>query len=134
MMSSSPEISNEPYILIAEDDAGNMDVFSTYLENFGFRCVWAKNGQEAVQYAEREKPALILMDIQMPVMDGLEAIGLIRQNPSLQSVPIIALTAMAMQGDKDRCLNAGATDYVSKPVKLKELLATVQRYFGSENF
>ncbi len=131
-MTIANETSGEPYILIAEDDSGNMDVFSTYLENFGFRCVWAKNGQEAVQYAEREKPILILMDIQMPVMDGLEAIGIIRQNPSLQSIPIIALTAMAMLGDKERCLAAGATDYVSKPVKLKALLATIQKYLNPD--
>jgi CheY-like chemotaxis protein len=131
-MSIDLENSSDPYLLIAEDDAGNMDVFSTYLENFGFRCVWAKNGAEAVQYAQREKPVLILMDIQMPVMDGLEAIGLIRQNPDLQFIPIIALTAMAMLGDKERCLEAGATDYVSKPVKLKELLATIRKYLNSE--
>lgn len=122
----------EPYILIAEDDTWNMEVLGAYLESHGFRFVWVKNGKEAVQQAEREQPALILMDIQMPVMDGLEAIRLIRKTPHLHATPIVAMTALAMVGDEERCLQAGATEYISKPVPLKKLLSKVQLYLHAE--
>ena len=86
----------------------------------------AKDGQEAIALAKSHQPDLILMDVQMPVMDGLEATKQIRLDPSLVNIPIIALTALAMEGDRDRCLAAGANEYISKPIKLKQLVHLIQ--------
>ena len=93
----------------------NIATISAYLEAKGYRVALARNGQEAISLANQETPALILMDIQMPEINGLEATQTIRQIPHLAEVPIIALTALAMAGDCDRCLAAGATAYLSKP-------------------
>lgn len=115
-------------ILLAEDNEANIEMLSTYLEVYGYHLLFAKNGLEAIAISQKEQPDLILMDIQMPKMDGLEAIQKIRQIPSLVNVPIIALTALAMTGDREKCLAAGANDYLSKPIKLKQLAATIQKY------
>ena len=92
----------------------------------------SKNGREAITLAQSESPDLILMDIQMPEMDGLEAMQQIRHDPNLVDVPIIALTALAMNGDRERCLAAGANDYLSKPVKLKQLATVIQQHLVSQ--
>jgi PAS domain S-box-containing protein len=125
--SSSPltEPQNKPLILLAEDNEANITTVSSYLEAKGYRIILAKNGEEAIAFAKTHHPDLILMDIQMPIMDGLEATKHIRLDPKLINIPIIALTALAMTGDRDRCLEAGANAYLSKPVKLKELTATI---------
>ena len=90
----------------------------------------AKDGQEALDLAKAHHPDLILMDIQMPIMDGLEATRQIRRDPDLVKIPIIALTALAMTGDRERCLDAGANDYLTKPVKLKLLVSTMQQFLA----
>jgi CheY-like chemotaxis protein len=113
--------------LIAEDNEANIMTISSYLVAKGYRLVLAGNGQEAIAMAMSAQPDLILMDIQMPVMDGLEATKQIRQIPSLVNIPIIALTALAMKGDRDRCIAAGANDYIAKPVKLKQLNHTIEQ-------
>ena len=87
----------------------------------------AANADEAVEKIEKQNPDVIFLDIQMPGMDGLEAIEQIRRNLNLVDVPIIALTALAMKGDRDRCLQAGANDYLSKPFKLKELVNSIEK-------
>ena len=89
--------------------------------------ILAKDGIEAVELTKSYHPDLILMDIQMPEMDGLEAIKQIRLNPDLATIPIIALTALAMPGDQEKCLAAGANEYLSKPLKLKALVNTIQQ-------
>lgn len=99
---------------------------SSYLKAKGYRLILAKNGAEAITLAQSEQPDLILMDIQMPGMDGLEAMRRIRQISQLVKVPIIACTALAMPGDDQRCLAAGANDYLSKPIKLKQLAMSIQ--------
>ncbi|MDX2212313.1 MAG: PAS domain S-box protein [Oculatellaceae cyanobacterium bins.114] len=115
-----------PNILLAEDNEANINTVSSYLGVKGYSVLVARNGQEAIALAQIHYPDLILMDIQMPGMDGLETIQMIRQNPSLAKTPIIALTALVMQGDRERCLNAGATAYLAKPVRLKELSQLIQ--------
>ncbi|MEE3717244.1 response regulator [Tumidithrix elongata RA019] len=116
-----------PLILIAEDNQANIDTFSSYLESSGYRIILAGNGLEAVNLTVQQHPNLILMDIQMPEMDGLEAIRRIRANGQVASTPIVALTALAMDGDREACLAAGANDYLSKPIKLKQLLGVIQQ-------
>jgi len=116
-----------PLILLAEDNDANINTTTAYLTAKGYYLVVAKNGLEAVNLAQTTHPDLILMDIQMPELDGLEAIRQIRQIPALVNVPIIALTALAMEGDCDRCLAAGADDYLSKPVKFKVLTTRMQQ-------
>ncbi|PSN79394.1 hypothetical protein C8B47_11925 [filamentous cyanobacterium CCP4] len=115
-----------PCILLADDNAANVAMISMYLEARGYRLLLATNGQEAISLAQSHHPDLILMDIQMPEVDGLKAIRQIRQDPVLATVPIVALTALVMAGDRDRCLTAGATAYLSKPVELKTLTTLIQ--------
>jgi len=121
-------------ILLVEDTEAVVMVIQDYLENHGYRVVTAKNGFEGIAKAKEEKPDLILMDVMMPEMDGLEATKRIRSEPGLDSVPIIALTALAMTGDRERCLAAGMNDYISKPVKLNELLGATELYLSVGNF
>jgi PAS domain S-box-containing protein len=116
-----------PAILLAEDNPANVQTIGGYLEDKGYAMHYATNGLLAVKLAREIHPALILMDIQMPVMDGLAAIREIRADAALQDIPIVALTALVMPGDRERCLTAGATDYLSKPVSLKGLTALVKR-------
>ena len=120
-----------PIILLAEDNEANVQTLQNYLGAKGYDLVIAKNGQEAIEMAESIQPDLILMDIQMPVMDGLEAIQKLRNNPQFKDIPIIALTALAMSGDDDRCLAVGANAYVTKPVRLKQLVGTIQNLLQS---
>jgi PAS domain S-box-containing protein len=123
-----PEIEGAPVILLAEDNESNINLFADYLSLKGYRLVIAHNGQMAIDLAQQTHPDLILMDIQMPEMDGLEAIQRIRQIPELVDTPIIALTALAMAGDRDRCIAVGANDYLSKPVSLKQLVKKINDY------
>jgi PAS domain S-box-containing protein len=113
-------------ILLAEDQRANVVTIGEYLEGHGYEVVVARDGLEAIAKAEAVKPGVILMDIQMPVLDGLEAMVRLRRNGDFASTPIIALTALAMPGDRERCLHAGATDYMSKPVSLKKLRQTIE--------
>jgi PAS domain S-box-containing protein len=124
---SGPEQGGSPLILLAEDNEANITTVSSYLRAKGYRILLAKDGEEAIALAKSENPNLILMDIQMPGMDGLEAMQQIRCDPNLVDLPIVALTALAMTGDRDLCLAAGANDYLTKPVKLKQLASTIQQ-------
>jgi CheY-like chemotaxis protein len=117
-------------LLLAEDDPINADLLCEYLEVNGYTLVWVEDGVEAVQKATDLHPDLILMDVQMPRLDGLQAIQQIRRSadPELAATPIIALTAQAMHGDADRCLAAGASTYISKPFRVVEVLRVIQSY------
>ncbi len=120
-----------PLILLAEDNEANLDTFVGYLTARHYRVIVAKNGEEAVTLAKTAQPDVILMDMQMPKMDGIEAMRLIRSDKSLVDVPIIALTALAMTGDQERCMEAGANQYLSKPVGLKQLVEVIQQLLRS---
>ncbi len=115
-------------ILIVEDTDSIIMLLSEYLHYKGYEIIVAHNGMEGVILAAKEKPDLILMDVMMPVMDGVEATQQIRAEKDLQEIPIIALTALAMSGDKERCLQAGMNDYISKPVQMKELEALILKH------
>jgi PAS domain S-box-containing protein len=113
-------------ILLAEDNEANIETISNYLLSAGYRLVLAKNGREAIHMAQQHKPTLILMDIQMPEMDGLSATAQIRSHSDTATIPIIALTALAMPGDREKCLAAGASAYMIKPVSFKQLVKTIK--------
>jgi PAS domain S-box-containing protein len=113
-------------ILLAEDNETNIMTLGDYLEIKGYQMVYARDGRDALEKVAEIFPDLILMDIQMPEIDGLEVIRRLRGDPRFVNVPIVALTALAMEGDKERCLEAGATDYVSKPVSLMQLTELIR--------
>lgn len=116
-----------PLILLAEDNQANVETIAGYLESRGYRLIVASNGQEAIDLTQTHHPDLILMDIQMPGMNGLEAIRKLHQDPKFADLPIIALTALAMSGDRETCLTAGAAAYLPKPVSLKHLTMVIQQ-------
>lgn len=122
----SPAHQNDsPLILLAEDNEANITTIVEYLEIRGYRLATALNGVEAVQMTQQLKPDLILMDIQMPEMDGVQATRLLRANPEVAKTPIIALTSLAMPGDREKCFEAGVNEYLAKPVSLKKLVETI---------
>ena len=113
-------------VLVVEDNEENWDMLSRRLLRRGYTVIRAADGQEAVDMAARERPDLILMDVSLPVMDGLEATRRIRARPETQTTPIIALTAHATSADRDKALQAGCDDYHAKPVELPRLLAQME--------
>jgi PAS domain S-box-containing protein len=117
-----------PLILLAEDDTRTISMMTDYLTNKGYRVIEAHNGLEAIEQTRRYEFNIILMDIQMPGMDGLETIRYLQQDERVGFIPIIALTALAMPGDRERCLAAGASAYLSKPVNLKTLNDLIERH------
>jgi CheY-like chemotaxis protein len=119
-------------ILLAEDNETNMRFLEDYLVSHGYNVSTAQNGEEALEKAAQTPPHIILMDIQMPRMDGLEAMRHLRADSRFTSTPIIALSALAMPGDKERSLAAGATEYMSKPVSLKKLVQMIQTLVESK--
>jgi len=120
-----PAADEQPLILLAEDNEITLNILFDLLRSRSFRVVVARNGEEAIERARETHPALIVMDIQMPGMDGLEATRRIRAEAELDGIPIIALTALAMPNDRERCLAAGANDYMSKPLSLGRLARAI---------
>jgi len=121
-----------PLILIAEDNLSNLETMTDYLEAKKYRVKSSLNGKLAIEDAKQFSPDLILMDIQMPEMDGFEAILRIRKEAKLIHIPIIAITALAMPGDKEKCLAAGANDYLVKPIQLTHLTDTIRRHLKKD--
>jgi CheY-like chemotaxis protein len=117
-------------VLIAEDNDLTLNTVMDYLISQGSQVISARNGTEAVELAHECRPDVILMDIQMPGVDGIEAIRRIRADEDNGSVPIIALTALAMVGDRERCIAAGADEYLSKPVGFDQLTTTIISIIG----
>ncbi|MBR8826704.1 MAG: PAS domain S-box protein [Gomphosphaeria aponina SAG 52.96 = DSM 107014] len=117
----------ECLILIADDNDDNIELFNDYLTAKGYKLMRAKNGLEAIKMAVEVKPQIILMDIQMPEMDGLTAISRIRAIPEIREIPMIALTGLAMTGDREKCLQAGADEYLTKPVSLSQLAIAINK-------
>jgi PAS domain S-box-containing protein len=129
--SNSDTLELSPLILLVEDNESNIITFSSYLIAKGYRLITANNGRDAIAITQTEQPNLILMDIQMPEMDGIEAMQHIRQNPQFADTPIIAITGLAMAGDRERCIAAGANEYLSKPVKLRQLAKTIHQLLAT---
>ena len=119
-------------ILYVEDNPQNMRLVRKMLKGNNYDLIEAPDGCSALQVAMREMPDLILMDINLPDIDGLEVTNRLRAEPDFPEVPIIALTANAMIGDKERFLNGGCDGYIAKPVSRRELLSTIEQYLGVE--
>ena len=119
-----------PLILLVDDNEINLSTVGDYLRAQDFCVIFARNGLEAIQVVRDRKPQLVLMDIQMPVMDGIDAISILRADPTFASLPILALTSRAMVGDRERCIAAGANDYLAKPVQLKQLTHAILSHFN----
>jgi signal transduction histidine kinase/ActR/RegA family two-component response regulator len=115
-------------ILLAEDNEANIATIGSYLRHKGYQVEVAQNGKIALEKVRALSPALVLMDVQMPEMDGLEATRLIRQEPGFEHLPVIALTALAMAGDRERGILAGVNEYVTKPVSLRELVGVIEAH------
>jgi CheY-like chemotaxis protein len=115
-------------ILVVEDNEKNMKLFRDVLQAKGYDPIEASSGEQAVELATEHVPDLILMDVQLPGIDGVEALARIRGNERTAAIPVLALTAQAMAGDRERFLAAGFDGYISKPVDVMEFIETVGRY------
>ena len=115
-------------ILVVEDQEDNRQILRDLLGNAGFDLVEAENGEQALAALAKRRPDLILMDIQLPIMDGYEATRRIRADPEMKSIPIIAVTSYALTGDEAKALAAGCNAYVTKPFSPRALLAKVREY------
>ena len=115
-------------ILVVEDNERNMRLFCDVLQASGYRTLEATTGESAVALAIDNGPDLVLMDIQLPDIDGVEALGRLRANERSATLPVLALTAQAMEGDRERFLAAGFDGYLSKPVDIADFITTVERY------
>ena len=114
-------------ILLVEDNKDALEIFAHALNFLGYETTIAKNGTEAVDLAGTENPDLIMMDIMLPKMNGFEATAQLRNNPKTQFIPILAATAMALPGDREKCLRAGCDGYLAKPFTHKELGFAIER-------
>jgi HAMP domain-containing protein/CheY-like chemotaxis protein/signal transduction histidine kinase len=128
-LNSSDEDLIDRIVLLVDDDARNIFALSSVLERRGMRVLTATTGKEAIEMVERTPElAIVLMDIMMPEMDGYQTMGVIREKPDYRRLPIIALTAKAMKGDREKCLEAGASDYLAKPVNTEQLLSALRMW------
>jgi two-component system, cell cycle response regulator DivK len=115
-------------VLVVEDNEKSMKLFRDVLQATGYRTVEARTGEDAVALARLQTPAIVLMDVQLPGIDGVEALARLRADERTASIPVLALTAQAMHGDRERFLEAGFAGYLAKPVDLAELLRTVEEH------
>jgi CheY-like chemotaxis protein len=126
-LNTTNEVLRGRKVLVVDDDARNIFALSTVLENQEMEILSATNGRQAIDLIkEHDDLSIVLMDIMMPEMDGYETMREIRRNPQFRSLPILALTAKAMKGDREKCLEAGASDYIAKPVNTEQLLSLLR--------
>ena len=118
----------KPKILVIEDNEQNLYLVTFMLEVRGYEVIQAQHGQQGIELAAQVEPALILLDIQLPVMDGYTVAQELRNNPALDEVPIVAVTSYAMAGDRERTLAAGCTGYIEKPINPDTFIAEVERH------
>ncbi len=118
-------------ILIVEDNDLNMKLFHDLLEVHGYETVQTKDGREVLQLAKEHRPDLILMDIQLPEVSGLEVTRWIKEDEELRGIPIIAVTAFAMKGDEEKIRSGGCEAYIAKPISIASFLQTIEKVLGS---
>ena len=118
-------------VLLVEDNEMNRDMLSRRLNRRGYDVVFAVDGQQGLEVARSEKPDIIIMDLSLPVMDGWEATRRVKSDDAMRHVPVIALTAHTMSGDREKALAAGCDDYDTKPVELDRLIGKIERLLGA---
>ena len=128
----STDNSTAKKVLIVEDNELNMKLFHDLLEAHGINTVQARDGRNVLDIARTEKPDLILMDIQLPEVSGLDVTKWLKDDDELKSIPVIAVTAFAMKGDEQKIREGGCEDYISKPISVTKFLETVQKYLNPE--
>lgn len=126
------QLMSDTVILVVEDNPKNLKLIRDLLQVSGYVTLEAGDGESALEIARRAQPALILMDVQLPVMDGLTAMKALKKDECTRHIPIIALTALAMKGDKQSFLKEGFDDYISKPIDIEQLFEVLGRYVSSE--
>ena len=117
-------------VMIVEDNELNMKLFHDLLEANGHRTVGTRNGLEVLDLARKRRPDLILMDIQLPEVSGLEVTKWLKEDPELQAIPVVAVTAFAMKGDEGRIREGGCEAYLSKPISVSKFIETIRRFLG----
>ena len=116
-------------VLYIEDNEQNYYLVKVLLKTRGFEVLWAQDGREGIEKADQSRRDLILLDIQLPVMDGYEVARRLRSNPELSKIPIVAVTSYAMSGDREKALGAGCNGYIEKPIDPDTFLAQIDKYF-----
>jgi two-component system cell cycle response regulator DivK len=119
-------------VLIVEDNELNMKLFHDLLEAHGYQTIQTRNGIEALDLARTHRPNLILMDIQLPEVSGLEVTKWLKEDDELRAIPVIAVTAFAMKGDEERIRQGGCEAYISKPISVSKFIETVKVYIGDQ--
>jgi two-component system cell cycle response regulator DivK len=117
-------------VLIVEDNELNMRLFNDLLDAFGYNPIKCRDGRTALELAAKHKPDLIIMDIQLPELSGIDVIRLLKADPAMRHIPIVAVTAFAMRGDEQRIRNEGAEAYLSKPISVQTFVETVRKFIG----
>ena len=120
-------------VLVVEDNAMNMELISDILEAQGYRVVQVMNGTDALKRVPAEGPDLVLMDVQLPGLDGLTVTGILKDDPKTREIPIIALTAHTMRGDEERAREAGCDGYISKPIDTRQLPITIRAFLDRKS-
>lgn len=126
----TPESKAVKSILIVEDNELNMKLFHDILDAHGYRTIQTRNGLDALALAREHRPDLVLMDIQLPEVSGLEVTRWLKEDEELRAIPVVAVTAFAMKGDEERIRSGGCEAYVSKPISVTLFLETVRKYIG----
>jgi len=128
--SGEPSVARQPLVLVVDDNEDNLSLLAFVVEQLDCKIVTAVNGQTALDLALSYPPALILLDMMLPDIDGIEVLSRLRQNPLTAMIPVIAVTAMARAQDRDRILSAGCNEYVTKPYNVDEIEVLLRRYLG----
>lgn len=119
-------------VLVAEDNAVNRELIRELLEMRGYSVIEACNGQEALEMLEQSQPDLLMLDISMPILDGFATVRKIRENPRFSALPVVAVTAYAMRGDREKILKSGFDGYLSKPISAHSLEEEIERHLGNK--
>ncbi len=130
--SGQPAVDQRPLVLAVDDNHDNLELMTQILDLFGCECVGAVDGYTALSAAVDRPPDLIVLDICLPDIDGIELVKRIKQNPQLRQIPIVAITALAKTEDRDRILNAGCVEYLSKPFNIKDLETIIRQHLKSQ--
>ncbi|MBI3592942.1 MAG: response regulator [Nitrospirae bacterium] len=124
-------MSNKAKILVVEDNQVNLELFMDFLNVGGYECIHATKGEDAIEIARKENPDLVLLDIQLPGVDGLTVVKTLKSDEATKNIKVIALTAYAMKGDKEMFLDKGFDGYIPKPITMKKFLDAIAGYYSS---